>query len=112
MKLTKKEAVELSIKKWEWIVENDGILVSILLYEKIPKLSVLISGCGLCEKYIKTDDNHHYSCYKCPIISNDYNPKEENLGCRTKGHVWNKWTHKQTKKNAQKVLDLIKSIKV
>ena len=97
MKLTKEKAIELSIKKWEWIVENDGSMAGLTL--AIPELIGLASNCGLCEKYWKD----HAFCKNCPI----------NYGydCYDIEHPFQEWGIDNTKESAQKVLDLIKSIK-
>lgn len=97
MELTKKKAIELSIKKWEWIVENDGS--EDFLLDEIPELNDLSANCGLCEKYWKNDA----FCRKCPI--------NKDHDCYDKKHLFHIWLYDKTKKNAQKVLDLIKAIK-
>ncbi len=103
MKLTKKKAIELSILKWEWIVKNDGSEKGLI--DAIPELEKLKAHCGLCELYV--EDNTIRYCYGCPIC-----PKKwYNLGCMKSGHKWYIWSNNPTKENAQKVLDLIKSIK-
>ena len=106
MKLTKKKAKALSIKKWEWIVKNNGNDVG--LSEAIPELGYLTFQCGFCEKYW---DN---GCNKCPLNING-------VTCINKDSLYYKWLYKLTlmkmfkidsysinKKNAQAVLDLIK----
>ncbi len=102
MKLTNKKAIELSILKWKWIVENNGS--SFQLTRALPELKELKGECGLCEYYNK--------CLVCPIYNQDY-------GCHCDEgsveddyiHPWKIWYDNQTEENAQKVLDLIKSIK-
>jgi hypothetical protein len=103
MKLTKEEAIELSIKKWEWIVEEwDAKYRLIINYEKLirelPKLEFMNGHCGLCEF-------HDGECLTCQLGSGS------GSGCDTDGHAWSNWYDNRTKENAQKVLDLIKSIK-
>jgi hypothetical protein len=109
MKLTKKKAVELSIKKWEWIVENNGKINYDKLFKDLPELEGLLAQCGLCQLYVK-DICIEKWCEGCPIdIAERGNASH---GCFAKDHPWNTWRKYGTKENAQAVLDLIKSIKV
>ena len=103
MKLTRKEAFQLSIDKWTEIVENDGVEnVDIL-----RKYEFLDNGCGLCEKYLHASNEALKYCAKCPIRPkvNDYNDLEDS-GCAQECHPFYKCEN-QTKENAQAVLDLI-----
>ena len=93
MRLTKKQAKELSIKKWEYIVGNDGRQDINGLIDKHPELEHLEAHCGYCEKY-------HDNLEKCPIFLNSC--------CGGRSHPWNIWSDNHTEANAQKVLDLIK----
>jgi len=89
MKLTRKKAFELSIKKWELIVENDGKNLDVW-----PKdLDSIMSHCGLCQ---------FYGCKDCPL-------NLDGLCCVNWPHPWSIWRNDQTKENAQAVLELIKS---
>jgi len=90
MKLTKKQAKELSVKKWEYIVNNDGRDYGLL--KKYPELDNLQSSCGYCEKYL---------CDDCPINNGFLS------GCVSKNHPYYKWTKNYTKANAQRMLNLI-----
>ena len=98
MKLSRKQAFELSIKKWECIVENDGDERIVL--KKYPRFKDYKGDCPLCELY---SDN---ACKECPI-----KPKRitSRFGCSNKTHPWSIWFDNSNSKNAQKVLDLIKS---
>ena len=97
MKLTKKKAIELSIEKWEYIIKRNG------QYE-IPDSCVgLINGCGLCEYY-------NLQCQTCVLSIKKNNGRIH--GCDSIEHVYGQWRRNNTTENAQKVLDLIKSIKV
>ena len=95
--MTLKEAKELAIMKWEFIVENDGDLDSIIC-EVIPELSGLQNLCSYCELFLAKD------CQGCPLA----------VGCMCMEieHPYSVWLHNSTTENAQKVLDLIKSIEV
>lgn len=109
-KLTKKQAVELSIKKWEYIVSNKGHYNSDELDYAIPELKKVKFHCGLCEKYLINDD--YYDCVKCPLFIEYENPNYDQLGCTQTEHPFNIWIDDESIENAQAVLDLIKSIKV
>lgn len=99
MKLTKKQAKELSIKKWEYIVNNNGIPAGLL--DKYPELNELICYCGYCEKY----ELENHECGNCPLF---IKVDGINHNCYADIHPWHKWYNNPTKTNAQKVLDLIK----
>lgn len=88
MKLTKAQAKELSIKKWEYIVNNKGENNGLI--KALPELKDFPANCGYCEKYPPT-------CRGCPISY-----------CLDGLHPYKKWSKRRTKANAQKVLDLIK----
>ena len=103
MKLTKKKAIELSIKKWEWIVkeydknysfiENENMMVN-----DVPELLILSKNnrrCGICD-YIK-------NCNNCPLAQIDFD-------CGNSESKYDIWCNNETKANAQAVLDLIKSL--
>jgi len=102
--LTKEEAIELSIKKWEWIVNNKGILDTKKLLLDIPELKNIKNNCGLCELHL-----HHGLCINCPldIIEGDI----VHIGCQKDGHPENEWFNKQNTSTAKKVLKLIRSLK-
>lgn len=93
MELTKKKAKELSIKKWEYIVSNEGSSKG--LTDKYPELENLDAECGYCEKYNNV-------CNGCPLRLNNKFP------CGNPLHPWKKWSSNPTKANAQKVLNLIR----
>jgi len=91
MKLTKAKAKELSLKKWEYIVGNDGIIDD-GLYLAVPELVKLGWNCGFCARY---------ECTSCPLYINE-------LVCVDPGHPWHTWENDMTVENAQIILDLIK----
>lgn len=110
MKLTKKKAKELCIKKWEYIVNNDGILDGERLRFAIPEIKDLSAECAYCELYLYTVSAKIYYCFECPLrpkYSKDYD--EYDYGCLQQNHPFNIWWDNKTKENAQKVLDLIKN---
>ena len=103
MKLTKKQAKELSIKKWELVVANDGKPIE----HYPPELFVLQAQCGYCEKYLSLNYNiiKLKRCGRCPlIISREY---EYSFACDQSDHPFNIWKKNKTRENAQVMLDLI-----
>ncbi len=108
MELTKKQAKEFSIKKWEYIVKNNGN--SNDLVTNIPELKVLNNQCGYCQKYVDTISRTLNDCAECPIRPKikDYDDYDF-LGCSQFSHPYNVWGKNPTKENAQLLLDLIKN---
>ena len=98
--LTKKQAIDFSIKKWKAIVENDGLALS---KEQSQELGIwyLKSNCGLCEKY----HNYLEHCVNCPF-SNGFDK-----GCSHPEHSWYNWFMTKTKEAAQIVLDELIKLK-
>jgi hypothetical protein len=110
MKLTKKKAIELSIKKWKYIVNRNGRSEFVTKY--LPEIQNFYRYCGLCELYQHTINNELSRCAKCPIRPDvQYFFLNESDGCCQDGHPFHIWSHNKTKENAQAVLDLILSIK-
>ncbi len=105
--MTKKEAKELCILKWEYIVENNGSSKGLI--KKYPQLKKLNYGCAYCDKYITGETFSLLHCAKCPIRPkvDDYHDIEY-VGCSQYGHPYSNWSYNNTKENAQLVLDLIK----
>jgi hypothetical protein len=98
MKLTKKTAKALCIKKWEYIVANDGDYNG--LENSLPELSFCNFLCGYCE--LTNTKLFNTNCRKCPLYI--LTGKE----CFDPDSTYATWRKNQTKANAQKVLDLIK----
>ena len=100
MSLTKKEAIDFSIKKWKAIVANDG---DDLTKEEKQKLGIYLynASCGLCEKY----HNYLEHCVNCPF-SNGFDK-----GCSHSEHPWYNWFMTKTKEAAQIVLDELIKLK-
>ena len=101
--MTKKEAIELSIKKWEWIAENPEFCADNLLMA-VPEVKGLVHYCGLCEKYLKED----YSCVPsdcegCPLAEIDKSCFDDNSAFAISANI-------ETRENALIVLNLIKSL--
>jgi hypothetical protein len=102
MKLTKKKAIELSIKKWEIFVNNDGFYNN--LFEILPEVEQFPGNCAFCELYNSIEKQ----CKGCPIRP-DFHDYTHSLftGCFQDKHPYNIWLTNKTKENAQAVLDLI-----
>ena len=111
MKLTRKRAKELCIKKWEYIVKNKGGRNG--LYDVLPELRLLLSGCAYCELYLGTRSKTLDECAKCLIRPkvNEYDDLND-LGCSQRNHPFFKWENAQTTKlkikYAKELLELIK----
>jgi len=105
MKLTKKQAKEPSIEKWEMTVEADGNVTE----EILTRFQIYLNGCAYCEKYYYTCSEKFDYCFKCPIRPkiSEYDDISD-AGCCQECHPYIKWQSDQTKENAQAVLDLIK----
>lgn len=109
MKLSKEKAIELSIKKWQWIVDNNGSNNLYKLLRAVPELKDIEEYCGLCHKYLRVMTKpYSVSCGKCPIDITKTNRKDHTSGCWQDGHPFMIFEACPTKEYAQKVLDLIK----
>lgn len=96
MELTKEKALELSIFKWEIIIQNNG-----QYNEKVfahPKLKKFPFGCALCGKYLNN------SCEGCPFVI-------EGNNCGDLDHPYDNWLNDPTKENAQIILDELKKLR-
>jgi hypothetical protein len=93
--MNQKEALELSVKKWQMIVDNDGIY-SLEIQRKFAKFQ---NSCPLCHLYFG-----YGACEGCPI-----NLDKTDCACQTKGHPFKTWLDDRNKATAQSVLNLIKS---
>lgn len=109
--MTQKEAIELSIKKWEWIVDNGGSYSVTELIGKFPGLEDFHNGCPLCELYYETSEGKKKRCAECPLAEKYKRIYKDNCGCHMKSHPFNKWCMTYSKEDAQKVLDMLKNIK-
>lgn len=105
-KLTLKEALILSIKKWEFYSNLEGDLsfynLQKGLIKKIPELERLYAYCGLCEFYL---NGNNPDCEKCLLY------KENNkLTCDSDGSLYEIWTSSDRQpKNALKILEILKT---
>ena len=99
MELTIEKAYELAVKKWEYIVKNDGDNSGQLA--EIPELRHYNAQCSYCEMFIKSP----VWCKGCPLAILPHEDYEH--GCLHKDHPYNKWDMNSTRETAQAVLDLI-----
>lgn len=107
--ITRREAIKLSIKKWEWIeihcndysfkhINSDGYGY---LIQCIPELEDLNSHCGLCELYLNPGSQKKY-CTGCPF-------KKGELTCFDNGHIYQSW-NRRDKYDAHIIANQIKTI--
>jgi len=100
--LTIERAYELAVKKWQYIVDNNGKEPDEYPYElKIIKL--LLFECSYCEMFFDIEPK----CEGCPLKIFEKNPEYYSSNCRNDKHPYEIWTKNETKENAQAVLDLI-----
>jgi|WetSurMetagenome_2_1015567.scaffolds.fasta_scaffold1299640_1 hypothetical protein len=101
MKLTRKQAFELSIRKWEALSNGNSIPKDIIARG-------LKCNCGLCEKYRETSSLSLNYCAKCPIRPKvtEYDNRH-NVGCNQHIHPWRQWANTGYPSQAQKVLNFI-----
>jgi hypothetical protein len=106
--MTKKKAKELCILKWEYIVNNNGSYNGLL--NKYPELTNLINDCAYCELYYDTKNKKLNNCAKCPIkLKTEYYNSFYDVSCQQTNHLYYAWYKKQTKENAEAILNLIKN---
>jgi len=113
--ITNKQAKELEIKKWKYIIKNNYNPNNFL--KNKSELSELIDYCGFCELYITNCSKKFKHCYKCPLVimTDDYN--YDLYGCKQINHPFKLWfegdkDNRFSKENAQKMLDLILNIEI
>lgn len=99
--MTLQEAKRLAIKKWEWIVGNDGACDWRKLEADIPEISIFYGNCSYCHLFGANN------CKSCPLNLNGITCKKT-----YSEHPFRIYADNKTKQNAQKVLNLIKSIEV
>ncbi len=118
-KLTKEKAKELSIKKWEFIIEKGGDAD----IEDIPEVKHFKYKCPYCELFVKKDEYGYEYCDGCPLDlpkeeytytkddSDWMSPTEKEVyfkGCCQDNHPWSIWNDDPTVENAEAILKLIK----
>jgi hypothetical protein len=87
----------LALIKWRKIVMDDGDDFEFRSNDFYYEFITLSGRCSYCQHYI--------NCTSCEL-------EYDSLGCETLGHPFEDWCCDKTRKNAQAVLDLIKSVKV
>jgi hypothetical protein len=110
---TVKQAVELSIKKWKYIVKNNGSSKGLI--NKYPEFNIIQNTCGLCELCNRMNNECSYTVEtfndtECPLTINGMTCGQEAFG-EEKNHPWLDWYENRTKTNAERVLKLIQAIK-
>jgi len=85
--LTKKEAIELSLIKWEHNAETGCTYEEMeeWIEKERPELKKLKNRCGLCEKYLKYDIKRGSTCSRCPL------KKLWGHECNDVGSSWSEW---------------------
>jgi hypothetical protein len=91
----------LALIKWRAIVQNNGATIGLVRNNFYYEFEKLYSHCSYCEVY---DKNPTY-CAGCPL-------EIKGNSCMRLCHPYFIWFCHPTRKNAQAVLDLIKSVKV
>ncbi len=103
------KAKGLSIVKWQWIIDHDGRTERSGMLKTHPELIPLKNECGFCDLFFNND------CIGCPVKVNgiactsDYswNDKDELINT---DHPFRRWQLQPNRYNAEKVLELVKSI--
>jgi hypothetical protein len=88
MKLQK--AIYLSVKKWKWIVDNNGSNNGLIV--AMPELKNFSNNCAMCEYKNPKNFNGCIKCLLSSVCDNEYQ----------------NWAHNKNKENAIKVLEAIK----
>lgn len=106
--MKKKEAYDLTIFKWEFIVEGnfDDPLVALgTLFKAYPHIKLLRNSCGYCEHFLIDGEGLVSDCENCPLY------KLLDKECEDKGAPYYNWRFAANSKTAQAMLDAIKESK-
>ena len=101
--MTFKQALKISIKKWEIIVnKNKGIELSYVQAKELG-VSDLEGWCGMCEyfKYDKPDSNGDINCPICPLF-------KDGKSCFNYGSLYYKWDE-VNEAEAIEILNILKN---
>lgn len=109
--LSRKEAINYSIKKWEYLGQLSHLMLknySNIVIARYPLFEHFPSHCAMCKKYdrevwepgITTD-----RCEKCPMFI------KWGFNCYHPASFINDWNKNKTKYNAQIIVSELKSIK-
>lgn len=93
--MTIHEAYELCVKKWTYIVENNGSDEGTI--DKFPELDKMKAECPYCELFNPPFDEE---CAGCPLNIN-------RVICYDEDSTYGRYYDNPTKETAQAVLDLI-----
>jgi hypothetical protein len=103
--MNERELKYWALRKWRWIVQNE---TSNIYYSKLsPILGRFFCSCSYCQVY--NNFNRKKKCHGCPLAIETLSGF---LYCESVGHPWRDWSRKETRKNAWRLLKLIKSVKV
>ena len=91
------KAKDLSVQKWQDIIDNDGKHPTRLSPDLAVLNDVFNDSCPYCVLF------HRCSC--CPLFM-------KGLSCSLEGHPWTTWRKDKTTANAQAVLDAINKVHV
>jgi hypothetical protein len=117
------KAKELSIKKWECVINNFKGKVCYdeeELLKEFPELVYMRNYCPYCEEFLK-DTKTSFTCEGCPVTIKIEKPnpdEKQYLDCGDEQHPYYIWidsinsTFEEQLKTAKKVLKLIKAIPI
>lgn len=107
-KMSLKKAKELSQMKWEIIVKQNGSDVGI---EDNPLFENLVNKCGFCERHKRAFDTP--DCLNCEIsMGLESSGDSFSVSCWNRKHPFSDWGDSGKIEDAQRVLDLVNSVKV
>lgn len=101
--MTPEEAKELAIKKWQYIVNNNGDDRGLI--NAISDLAHLLNECAYCQLYLYFDR----SCSGCPLNIIGQNCLKDDTFYRKWVDAWHRNDTENMKKHAIEVLELIKT---
>lgn len=115
--MTFEEAKELTVLKWQFIVDNDcktDDIADLLWQYDIPEKleeyklnSEKGDNCAMCEKYRDFELRcQGKECIKCPLSIGF-----DGIACHRQGHPYLNWFENPSLETAQAVLDLVKNCK-
>jgi hypothetical protein len=97
-----KRAFQLTVMKWNWIVNNNGIADISSMINKVPTLNTLQSKNGLCDLYWLNSDN---PCKGCPLL---LDKDDITTNCSNSHHPYSIWFTDRSKDNAKQMLKFVK----
>jgi len=92
MELTLKQAYELSLEKWQWIVDHDG------KHDNLPeKFEKLFADCGYCQYWL---GQLKLNCTDCPLFIDGGFMNILTPNCCGSEHPYSIWYDNRTKETA------------